>query len=132
MPITGLSLMKDATGGTTTAGTALAFSSDGVDVKNGVHIAAMGQDFLDRTNITLKTRNPQKQSDGTYSKAKRYATLVAPKTIASGEVVFPLVRIEVELHPEMTAAEVTNIRMLGAQLFTDADLLSFLEDGSLD
>jgi len=132
MTIAALSLQKDATGGTTTGGTAMALSSDGVEVKNGIHVAdAAETNFLVRTNVTLKTRNPQKQADGTYSKAKRWYTVVVPKQIASGEIVFNLVRIEEEIHPETTAAEQTNIEMLGAQYFTDSDLDGFRQSGSL-
>jgi hypothetical protein len=132
MTIAALSLQKDATGGTTTGGTAMALSSDGVDVKNGIHVADMSEDnFLIRTNITLKTRNPQKQSDGSYSKAKRYATIVVPKEIASGEIVYNLRRLESEDHPETTAAERTNLDMLAAQVYTDSDLAAFRSNGSL-
>jgi hypothetical protein len=132
MSIATLSLQKDSTGGTTTGGTAMALSSDGVVVKNGVHVADMAEsNFLVRTNATFRTRNPQKQSDGSYSKAKRWATIVVPKELASGEICFNLVRIEVEAHPETTDAELTNIHMLGAQVFTDSDLTAFLKNGSL-
>lgn len=132
MTIAALSFQKDATGGTTTGGTAMALSSDGQEVKNGIHVADMGEsNFLVRTNMTLKTRNPQKQSDGSYSKAKRYATIVVPKLLASGDYSYNLVRIEVEAHPETTSAELTNLHMLGAQIFTDSDLTAFLTTGSL-
>ena len=132
MSISNLSLQKNATGGTTTGGTAMALASDGVSVKNGIHVADMGEvNFLVRTNLTLKTRNPAKQADGTYSKAKRFATIVVPKAIASGEVVFNLVRIETEAHPETTDTELTNLMMLGAQLLTDSDLTAFFKTGSL-
>jgi hypothetical protein len=132
MGISTLSLMKNATGGTTTGGTAMALTSDGVDVKNGVHVAdAAESNFLVRTNLTLKTRNPARQADGSYSKAKRNVTIVVPKALASGEVCFNLVRIEVETHPETVAAELTNLHMLGAQVFTDSDLASFLQSGNL-
>lgn len=132
MSVSTLSFQKDATSGTTVGGTAMALSSDGVEVKNGVHVADMAEsNFLLRTNATLKTRNPQKQSDGSYSKAKRYGTIVVPKQLASGEIVFNLVRNEIEAHPETTDAELTNLHMLGAQFYTDSDLADFRKNGSL-
>lgn len=132
MPINGLSIQKDATGGTTTGGTAMTLSSDGVEVKNGIHVADMDEsNFLIRTNATFRTRNPQKQPDGSYSKAKRWITIVVPKELASGEISFNLVRIEVEAHPETTDAELTNLHMLGAQMFTDSDISSFLNNGNV-
>lgn len=132
MSISNLSLMQDATGATITGGTAMALSSDGVEVKNGVHLADFSEDnFIIRTNLTLKTRNPALQSDGSYSKAKRTMTAVVPKILADSSVAFNLIRIEVEAHPESTAAERTNLHMLGAQLFADSDLDAFLHNGSL-
>ena len=132
MSISTLSLQKNATGGTTTGGTAMALSSDGQEVKGGVHVADMAEtDFTIRTNATLRTRNPVKQPDGSYSKAKRFATIVVPKALDDGSIAFNLVRIEIEAHPKTTVAELTNLHMLGAQIFTDADLTTFLVNGSL-
>lgn len=132
MSISSLSLQKDATGMTVTAGTPLTLSSDGVEVKNGVHVADMNEaDFTIRTNITFRTRNPQFLSDGSYTKAKRFATIVVPKNLGVDGIVFNVVRIEVEAHPKTTLAELTNLHLLGAQIFTDADLASFRNNGSL-
>lgn len=132
MPILGLSLQQDATGGTTTGGTAMALSSDGQEVKNGIHVADMGEsDFTVRTNMTLRTRNPQKQADGTYSKGKRWVTIVVPKDLGDDGIVFNLIRIEMEVHPKTLASELLNLEMLGAQVFTDSDLADFRANGSL-
>lgn len=132
MSISSLSLQKDATGMTVTAGTPLTLSSDGVEVKNGVHVADMNEaDFTIRTNITFRTRNPQFLSDGSYTKAKRFATIVVPKNLGVDGIVFNVVRIEVEAHPKTTLAELTNLHLLGAQILTDADLASFRNNGSL-
>lgn len=132
MTIAALSLQQDATGGTTTGGTAMPLSRDGVEVKNGVHVADMAEsDFTIRTNMSLRSRVPQLQSDGTYSKGKRFATIVVPKVLADASIAFNLIRIEVEVHPETTTAEKTNLHMLAAQVFTDSDLTDFLQNGSL-
>lgn len=132
MSISALSLMKNSTGATITGGTAMALSSDGVDIKNGVHVADMSEeDFTLRTNVTLKTRNPVKQPDGSYSKGKRWMTVVVPSQLADGSIVFDLIRIEIEAHPKTTGANLTNLHMLGAQLLTDSDLASFRSNGSL-
>lgn len=132
MSISALSLMKNSTGGTTTGGAAMALSSDGVEVKNGVHVADMSEeDFTLRTNMTLKTRNPVRQPDGSYSKAKRWGTIVVPAELEDGSISFDLVRIEIESHPKTTGAALTNLHMLGAQFFTDADLADFRNNGSL-
>jgi hypothetical protein len=133
MGISNLSLQKNATGGTTTGGTAMALSSDGTDVKNGKHVVdASETNFVVRSSLTLKTRNPQRLSDGSLTKAKRSGTVIVPKVLADGSVVYNLVRCEHEIHPETTPAEHTNILMLGAQFFTDSDLASFHLTGNLD
>lgn len=132
MSIATLSLQKNATSGTTVGGTAMPLSGDGVEVKNGVHVADMAElDFTLRTNMTLRTRNPALLPDGQYSKAKRYVTIVVPKALDNGTVVFNLIRQEIETHPKTTDAELVNLYMLGAQVYTDADLVAFLKTGSL-
>jgi hypothetical protein len=132
MSISALSLMKNATSGTVTGGTAMALSSDGEEVKNGVHVADMSEsDFTIRTNMTLRTRNPVKQPDGSYSKGKRWMTIVVPKSLDDGSIVFNLVRQEMEIHPKTTTAEIANIELLASQMWTDSDLSDFRRNGSL-
>jgi hypothetical protein len=132
MSISALSLMKNATSGTVTGGTAMALSSDGEEVKNGVHVADMSEsDFTIRTNMTLRTRNPVKQPDGSYSKGKRWITIVVPKTLDDGTIVFNLIRQEMEIHPKTTTAEIANIELLASQVWTDSDLSDFRRNGSL-
>lgn len=132
MSIFDLALVADATSGSITGGTAMTLEEDGVVVPNGVHLADMGvEDFLVRPHITLRTRVPQKQSDGTYSKAKRYGTIVVPRMLDSGLIVYDLVRIEKEFYPSLTAAGHTNLDLLGAQFFIDANLANFRKFGSL-
>jgi hypothetical protein len=134
MAFSSLSLQKDATSGTTVGGTPMALSSDGVEVKNGIHVADMDEaNFIIRTNMTCKTRNPQLLSDGSYSKSKRTVTIVVPDDLGAdnGGVVFNLVRIEIEIHPKSTVSEAVNIHMLGAQVLTDSDLDNYRLNGSL-
>jgi hypothetical protein len=132
MSIATLSLQKNATGATITGGTAMSLSRDGVEVKNGVHVADMSEgNFIIRPNATFRTRVPVKQSDGTYSKEKRFCTIVVPKVLADGTVVYNLRRLEDETHPETTAAERLNLDMLAAQYYTDPDLADFRGYGSL-
>lgn len=132
MPINGATVLVGATGATTTGGTSITLSSDGHEIKNGVRIVdAAETNFLEQLQMTLKARHPQKQSDGSYSKAKRWATIVKPYQIASGDYVFNLARIETEIHHETPEADAMSIYMLGAQFFYDADFGLFLKSGSL-
>lgn len=121
-----------ATAMTPTGGSDLTLTPDGQTVANGIHIADASQaDFRIRKNATLRNRVPTLQSDGKYSKDKKSVTFVAPKILASGEVVFNLIRVEREVHPESTAAEALDLVMIGAQLLTDSDFASFWSAGSL-
>lgn len=132
MPLNGMTLMKNATGGTTTGGTSATFSSDGVDVKNGLSVADMAEtDFTIRSNVTLRTTRPVKLPDGTYTREKRYATVNVPSALPDGSIVNDFVRIELQVHPKRTTAQRTNVIMLGAQILTDADTQSFLLTGNL-
>ena len=132
MSLSTLSLQQDATGATITGGTAISLTPDCVQVSNGIHVADMAEsNFIIRTNATFKARNPQILADGTYSKAKRSGSIVKPKILADGSVAFNLVRFEVEAHPETTDAELTNLHMLGSQVFSSPDTQAFLKNGSL-
>jgi len=133
MPISGLVLKQNATGCTVTAGTDITFTNDGVEVKGGKHVADVAEaNFVIRKSITVRNRNPTLKSDGTYTKAKRILTLVHPKVLANQSIAFNVARIEFEMHPEMTTAEVKNLRFVAAQLCFDPDLSNFLTVGSIE
>lgn len=127
------SIVKDgASAMTPTGGSDMTFTSDGTTVANGVHLANAAQtDFRIRENLTAKNRNPVLGVDGVYSKDKKSITYVEPKILASGKVVFNLIRIEREVHPESTAAEALNLNMMGAQFLSDSDYTAFWASGSL-
>lgn len=116
---------------TPTGGTNQNFTPDGVTVQNGLHLADAGEpNYIVRHSLTLKTRNPA-LVNGVYGKGKRYATLVQPIVLASGLTSFNVVRIEVEVHPEMASADYTDMLKKGAQLLIDSDLTTFWSAGSL-
>lgn len=132
MPINGSTIMMGATGGTITGGTSATFSQDGVEVKNGIHVADSSEaDFTIRPNATFRNRNPELLPDGSYSKAKRSISYVKPKKLTSGSVVFNVARIELEMHPEMSVTEVANLRYEAAQMLLDADFTNFITLGTL-
>lgn len=133
MPISGMTILDNSTAqAAPTGGSAVTLSEDGVTVANGKHVAdASNANFLTRLNATFRNRPPALQSDGSWSKCKRSAMIVQPKELADGSYVFNLVRIEVEYHPESTAAEVTTLRYNGSQLLTDPDVDNFITSGSI-
>lgn len=132
MSLTNAVLKAGATSLAVTGGSDITFGPDGQAVANGLHVSvAADTDFRTRRNITFKNKVPTLQSDGTYTKAKRSATYVRPKLLASGKTSFDLVRIEVESHPESTVAENLDFTMVGAQLLSDADFAAFWASGNL-
>jgi len=132
MSLQNATLMDGATAMAPTGGSTMTFTPDGTVVPNGVHTANSAQtDFRIRENMTIKVKNPSLGTDGVYSKDKKSITYVEPKILASGKVVFNLIRIEREVHPESTAAEALNLSMMGAQILSDSDFLSFWSGGSL-
>lgn len=133
MPLKGMTLLENSTAqAAPTGGTSITLNECGVDIANGVHVAdTANADFITRINATFRNRPPKLQSDGTYSKAKRSCQIVCPKVLADGSTVFNLARVELEIHPEMTAAEVLNLRYLTSQLMSDPDVDSFVSAGDV-
>lgn len=122
------------TGSTISAsgGTSSTLAVTGQQVPNGVQIADMGvTDFRVRPTVTFRSRVPAMQPDGSWSKYKNQISAVFPKLLASGEMAFPVVRVEFECHPEQTDAEVQKMRDWFSQFGFDADFANFLKYGSL-
>lgn len=132
MSIDGISLLEDTTGITPVGGTAVVFEDDSTDVSNGIHVAENtgGVDYSDRRHATLKSRNPARQPDGTFSKAKRDVVFTIPFTNAAGNVEYAVARLSFELPEEYSVAEVTEIRRMAVQWISDAELDNFYEMGS--
>lgn len=132
MSVENCTLKANATSLTTVGGTDLTYTEDGVEVANGLHVSAASvTDFTVRPSITAKNRNPVLQSDKTWSKAKQTVTGVKPKLLANGTTVFNLYRIEVETHPESTAAEKTDLKLEAAQVLASPEFANFFSAGSL-
>lgn len=121
-------------GGTNSAsgGTSKTYSADGKPVPGGLHVSDTSvTDFRVRPNITFRFREPKYNSTlKTFSKNKQTATLVIPKLLASGSVEYNLIRIEREVHPESTAAEMLELNIQGAQLLFDSEVAQFWATGS--
>lgn len=116
-------------------GTSTAFVPNGARVTGGIQIVdSTNTNAVTRASITLRTIKQAALDiiSGLFTgKVKRQAQLVRPKVTASGRVVFPLVRIEVEYSPENTDAEVTALLNEGAQLLVDSDFTNFWKIGSV-
>lgn len=124
-------------GGTVAAsgGTSTAFVPNGAVVSSGIQIIdSVSTNNVTRANITLKTIKQAvfDMVKGVFTgKTKRQVQLVRPKVLANGSVTFPLIRLELEFHPDNTDAEITALLSEGAQLLTDVDFSAFWRLGNL-
>ena len=133
MSLNGISLLDGVTSYTPTGGTALVFEDDGTPVATGIHVSDTTEtDLRLKKHITFKNVNPKQQSDGKFSKARRSSILTIPFELADGSVSYQVVRQEVEFHPEYAAVagNLTNARLLGAQMLIDAETDTFYDHGS--
>lgn len=131
MGIRTMSLLSGATI-SATGGTALVFTDDGTTVQNGVHLVVPATtDYRVRESATWKYRAPTINNDGSYTRDKKSVSYNVPQILASGAIVNNVIRIEREVHPELSAANATALNKIAAQLLTDADTDNFWAAGSL-
>jgi len=127
-----ITIKAGATGFTVTGGADKTFSDDGQTVNNGRHYADMATaDFRIRPHLTLKNRNPQRQSDGSYSKGKREAILTIPILKSNGTIAFNTWRYSQEYDPEIPAASEKDGRFLMAQVLFDSETETFNTTGGI-
>lgn len=131
MGIKNMTLLASATLAAT-GGTAVVFADDGVTVPNGVHLVVPADtNYALRRSATIKYRPPVLDNLGAYSRDKKYISITRPLTLASGKIVNNVLRVEREVHPELSAAECTELNKLAAQLLFDSDVDSFWAAGSM-
>lgn len=131
MPINGAVIKEGATYAPT-GGTDITFSLTGERVANGIVTANMAEtDFFAREKLTATSKMPILLSDGDYSKMRTQVRIVRPKVLASGKVVYNVVKIEMEIHPT-TPTEVANLKGLACGVLSDSDFTSFWEAGNLN
>lgn len=118
-----------------TGGVDVTLTSDGQTVPNGIHlIDASVADFKTRPQLTAKVKQPTTIRNGdttTLSKDKRSLTYMKPFVDTAGVLHYPLLRIEREMHPDMTQDEMLEFNRRGAQMLFDADFAAFWSLGDL-
>lgn len=130
----GIKTMSIPTGATlsATGGTAKVFADDGVTIQNGVHLTVPATtDYRVRESATFKYRPPALLTDGSYTRDKKSVSFNIPQLLANGKIVNNVVRIEREVHPELSAANATDLNKMAAQMLFDADTDNFWAAGSL-
>lgn len=132
MPLNGAIVKSGATALTPTGGSDKTFTSDGVSIPNGIHLANAGQtDFRIRENLAIRNRVPVLNGNGSWSRDRKAITFTVPKALADGTYVNNVIRIEREVHPESTAAEALELNMIAGQILSDSDFSNFWSAGSL-
>lgn len=130
--LNGLQISDLSTSLSVTGGSAKAFTVTSVTVPNGINVADFTQtDFRLRRHITFRNRNPVKQADGSFSKAKRSFVFTTPIDAGSGKIVYLVDRWESEQPVEASATDLANHRRNVAQLLFDADVEQFHTGGSI-
>jgi hypothetical protein len=132
MPIKGATIVS---GGTiaVTGGTSSTLTTSAQTIPNGVQVQnAAVTDMRIRPTLTAKVRPAKLQVDGSWSKQKVDVTIVKLKIIADGTIAFPVLRQSLELHPEMTTAEIKELCDWGAQVMFDADFTGLVQVGTVD
>jgi hypothetical protein len=132
MSLDGISIMNDATGLSVTGGSAATFSSDGLEVKNGIHVSDDTEtDLTIVPHATFKNKPHALQSDGTWSKGRRDINLTQPLLLASDKISYQVARVQMELHPEWSEAEVKEFRYRLAQFIIDSETDAFWYKGTV-
>jgi len=118
---------------TPSGGTNQVFADDGITIQNGVHlIVPADTDYETRRQATAKYRPPAyNANDGSYGKDKKSISYAVPIVLASGKVVFNTIRVEREVHPELSASDAAEMLKIGAQLLDHSDTSAFWSTGSL-
>lgn len=132
MSLNGLTVLDGATAVAASGGTSLTFTTTSVDVPGGINVADHSEsDYRLRRHITFRNRNPQRQSDGSFTKAKRSIVVTTPIETASGEIKYMVSRYECEIPVEATPTQEVNHRRNTTQLLCDADAETFHTTGAV-
>jgi hypothetical protein len=121
-------------GGTssTAGGSAQSFDRTSTPVNNGYEYADVSEtNHLARQKVIITARNPSLQNDGSWSKHKAKGQFVLPITLADGSVSYCVARAEIEYHPEASAANVAELREMGAQVFISSAFDAVFQAGTL-
>ena len=107
------------------------FRMDGISIPMGIHVADVNPaDLTLQEHITFKTRSP-KLTGRAWSKAKRQISYVLPLKV-DDEVVFNVIRQEIEFHPRITTSQLTVLRSNAAQLVAGSATSDFFNLGTLE
>lgn len=117
---------------TVSSGSTLTFTPTSQQTLDGIELINIEEtDSRLKKTIVCRSKSPTYNSaTNQYTKGKNFVVLKTPKILADLSTVFPTARIELDYHPEQTAAERLDVRKLLAQTLIDADFDNFWTTGS--
>lgn len=132
MPLNGASVLSGATM-SPTGGTAISFTSAGIRNNSVTLNCDADTDFRTRRQITCSISEPKVATSAPngYTQARSVALIKLPKTLANGKVTVNTLRIEFARDVETSAADITEAKVIGAQVLNDPDFDALFEDLSL-
>lgn len=133
MPISNASILSGVTM-TPSGGTAVPFGSLGI--RNGTNtLYATGDADLRTRRTIVCSAKEAKVAPGApngYTQARATAVFKTPLVLDNGNITVNTVRIEVAYDIESSAAEVTELKLMAAQILTDSDFAALFSALSLD
>jgi len=131
MSITSASVLVDGTVATT-GGTATTMLSKGNTLDQHKVILDDGSEFIAATTIDFAVKEPKVSTSAPngYTQRRRTVKILSPLALDNGNTTVNSMKIELSCDHEMTAAEITSLKVLAAQLIHDSDFDEFWEDGS--
>lgn len=132
MSVSDMTLKTGATHNVT-GGSDNVFKPDGLTIQNGVHVVCVSDsDQLTRKTLTAKVKpSVVDAKTGKMSKDRKSILVVQPIQLSTGEVVYPLLRIEREAHPAMSDEQVNSFNELGSQILVGTACSSFWTTGQI-
>jgi len=117
-----------------TGGSALAFAGAGIRGNTHSIYATADTDLRTRRSIVCTVKEPKVAAGAPngYSQARTSFTLKSPLALDNGNVTVNTVRIEFSFDPETTQTEVEELRILAAQICSDADFEAAVKSQSLE
>jgi hypothetical protein len=117
-----------------TGGSALAFAGAGARGNSHLIYATADTDLRTRRSIMTTVREPKPSSvaPNGYTQARTAFVLKSPLELDNGNLTVNTVRIEFSFDVETTQTEIEELRVLAAQICSDADFESAVKNQSLE
>lgn len=132
MSLSNASVLSGATI-TPSGGTALPFSSLGIQNSSNTIYATGDADLRTRRSIVCSVKDPKVSAGAPngYTQARATAVFKSPLELDNGMITVNTVRVEFAYDVETSQAEIDELKVIAAQICTDADFAGLIADLSL-